>query len=167
MAIRFAVCALLVSLIVLVFFRYIHVNPTTVALTFLLAILAVAASWGLVYAVPMSIAAALCFNFFFLPPIWKFTIADTQNWVALVAFLATSMIASNLSERARRETRAATERRIEVERLYTLSEQLLISDNVVELLKSVPFYIAETFGVKHAAIHIAEKDKIYRSGAET
>lgn len=161
-----ALCALLVSLIVLVCFN-VHVNPTTVALSFLLAILVVAAAWGLTYALPMSIVAALCFNFFFLPPIGTFTIADTQNWVALVAFLATSIIASQLSERARRVTLAATERRIEVERLYSLSEQLLISDNIVELLKSIPIYIVENFGVTHAAIHIADKDKIYRSGPET
>jgi two-component system sensor histidine kinase KdpD len=166
-AIRVAVCAVLVSLTILVYFRYVHVNPTTVALSFLLAVLAVAAAWGLAYAIPMSIVAALCFNFFFLPPIGTFTIADTQNWVALVAFLATSLIASNLSERARRETRKATGRRIEVERLYTVSELLLISDNVLELLGAIPSYIRETFGVEHAAIHIANKDKIYRSGTET
>lgn len=166
-AIRFAVCAFLILLIVWLYFKYVHVNPTTVALTFLLAVLAVAAAWGLAYAVPMSIVAALCFNFFFLPPIGTLTIADTQNWVALVAFLATSIIASNLSERARRETRAATGRRIEVERLYTVSEQLLIANNVLELLGAIPFYIRETFGVEHAAIHIADKDKIYRSGPET
>jgi two-component system sensor histidine kinase KdpD len=166
-AVRSAICALLVSLIVLVYFKYIHVNPTTVALSFLLAILAVAAVWGLAYAVAMSIVAALCFNFFFLPPIETFTIADTQNWVALAAFLVTSIVASQLSERARRETRAATDRRMEVERLYAFSQQLLITDNIVELLKSIPAYIAETFGVGDAAIHIADKDKIYRSGAET
>lgn len=164
--IRFGLCALLVSLIVLVCFN-VHVNPTTVALSFLLAILVVAAAWGLTYALPMSIVAALCFNFFFLPPIGTFAIADPKNWVALVAFLATSIIASQLSERARRVTVAATERRIEVERLYSLSEQLLITDNIVELLKSIPTYVVENFGVIHAAIHVADKDKIYRSGAET
>jgi two-component system sensor histidine kinase KdpD len=167
MLIRAAVCALLVSLIVFLYFKYVHVNPTTVALTFLLAILVVAVAWGLVYAIPMSILAALCFNFFFLPPIGTFTIADTQNWVALAAFLFTSIIASQLSERVRREAREATLRRREVERLYTLSQQLLITDNIVELLKSIPAYIAETFGVQHAALYIADKDKIYRSGAET
>src|SRR5215471_11255299 len=56
--VRSAVCALLVSLIVFVYFKYIHVNPTTVALTFLLAVLVVAASWGLSYAVATSILAA-------------------------------------------------------------------------------------------------------------
>lgn len=165
--VRSAICALLVSLIVFIYFKYVHVNPTTVALSFLLAILVVAAAWGLVYAVPMSILAALCFNFFFLPPIGRFTIQDTQNWVALVAFLVTSIIASHLAERVRREAREATRRRREVERLYTLSQQLLITDNIVELLKSIPAYIVETFGVQHAALHIADKDKIYRSGAET
>ncbi|HLJ28420.1 MAG TPA: DUF4118 domain-containing protein [Candidatus Angelobacter sp.] len=166
-AVRSVICALLVSLIVLIYFKYAHVNPTTVALSFLLAILAVSAAWGLAYAVPMSVLAALCFNFYFLPPVKTFTIADTQNWVALVAFLVTSIIASHLSERARREALAATHRRMEMERLYSFSGQLLITDNVVELLKSIPSYIVETFGVKDAAIHLADKDKIYRSGAET
>jgi len=165
--IRAAACALLVSLIVLIYFKYVHVNPTTVALTFLLAILVVSAAWGLAYAVPMSILAALCFNFFFLPPVLKFTIADTQNWVALFAFLFTAIIASQLSERARRETSEALHQRREVEKLYTFSQQLLITDNVVELLKSIPAYIVETFGVEHAAIHVTNQDKIYRSGPET
>src|SRR6478609_7108783 len=87
---RALACATLVALIVLVYVKLLHVNPTTVALTFLLAILAVAAAWGLRYAIPMSIVAALCFNFFFLPPVGTLTIADTQNWVALVAFFLTS-----------------------------------------------------------------------------
>jgi two-component system sensor histidine kinase KdpD len=165
--VRSLVCALLVSLIVLIYFKYVHVNPTTVALSFLLAILVVAAAWGLMYAVAMSIMAALCFNFFFLPPIGKFTIADSQNWVALAAFLFTSILASQLSERVQRQAREATLRRKEVERLYMLSQQLLITDNIVELLKSIPLYIVETFGVQHAALHITDKDKIYRSGAET
>src|ERR1700730_6763041 len=59
------------------------VNSTTVALTFLLAILGVATAWGLLEAIVSSVAGMLCFNFFFLPPIGTFTIADPQNWVAL------------------------------------------------------------------------------------
>ena len=68
-------------------------NPTTVALTLLLYILVLAARWGLRYAVVASVIAAACFNFFFLPPVGTFTIAETQNWVALFAFLGTSIIA--------------------------------------------------------------------------
>ncbi len=151
------------ALIVFVYAKLLHVNPTTVALTFLLAILSIAAAWGLRYAIPMSIAAALCLNFFFLPPVGTFTIADTQNWIALLAFFMTSVIASNLSERARRQTTEAQERRQDVERLYTLTQQLLVAENVLELLQTIPHFVAETFGAQEAAVYISAKDQIYRS----
>jgi two-component system, OmpR family, sensor histidine kinase KdpD len=155
--------AALVALIVLVYVKLLHVNPTTVALTFLLAILAVAAAWGLRYAIPMSIASALCFNFFFLPPVGTLNIADTQNWVALFAFFFTSVIASNLSERARRQTWEAHQRRQEVERLYTFSQQLLVAENVVALLQTVPRFVTETFVAQESAVYVSSKDQIYRS----
>jgi two-component system sensor histidine kinase KdpD len=163
---RSAVAALVVFCIVVFYARYVHVNPTTVALSFLLAILVVSAAWGLRYAIPMSILSTLCFNFFFLPPVGTFTIADPQNWVALVAFLFTSLIASHLSERVRDEARESARRRKEVERLYRFSKQLLLTDNIVELLKLIPVHVVETFGIEDAAIHLAQRDKIYRSGAE-
>jgi two-component system sensor histidine kinase KdpD len=160
---RALACTTLVALIVLVYVKLLHVNPTTVALTFLLAILTIAAAWGLRYAIPMSIASALCFNFFFLPPVDTFTIADTQNWVALFAFFFTSVIASNLSERARRQTWEAHQRTQEVERLYAFSQQLLVAENVVALLQRVPGFVTETFSAREAAIYLSNKDQIYRS----
>jgi two-component system sensor histidine kinase KdpD len=143
--------------------RLVHVNPTTVALTLLLAVLIVSARWGLTVAVSTSFISALAFNFFFLPPVLTFTIADAQNWIALFVFLFTAVMGSNLSERARREARDADARRREVERLYTFSQQLLISENVVELLNLVPRYLVETFGASAAVVYIIERDRIYRS----
>jgi len=137
-----------------------------VALTFLLAVLIVSANWGLTVAVVMSFVAALAFNFFFLPPIGTFTIADTQNWVALFAFLFTAVVASNLSERIQREARAADLRRHEVERLYSFSQALLVSENVVELVNAIPSHLASVFGTGVAAIYIIDRDKVYRSVGE-
>lgn len=54
------------------------VNQTTVALSFLLAILAVSALWGMAVSVFMSLAATLAFNYFFIPPVGTFTIADPR-----------------------------------------------------------------------------------------
>jgi two-component system, OmpR family, sensor histidine kinase KdpD len=159
-------CAALLALIVFLYGKVLHVNNTTVAVSFLLAILAVAAAWGLRYSIAMSIAAALCFNFFFLPPVGTFTIADTQNLVALFAFFFSSILASNLSERARRQTEEANRRRQDVERLYAFTQQLLVSENVVELLKNVPEYIADSFDAEHAAIYVPSKDQPYRSDPE-
>jgi two-component system sensor histidine kinase KdpD len=160
---RLLACAALLALMVLVYVKLPHVNPTTVAVTFLLAILSVAAVWGLRYAVPMSIGAALCFNFFFLPPVGTFIIDHPQDWVALFAFFFVALIGSNLSDRARRQTDEAHRRRRDVERLYVFSQQLMVAENVLELLKTVPRYVAEAFGATHAAIYLPDRDQTYRS----
>ena len=86
--------------------KVLPVNATTVALTFLLAILAVSTFWGMAVSVAMSVAAMLAFNYFFLPPVGTFTVADPQNWVALFAFLIVALLASQLSD-----ARAAAGRR--------------------------------------------------------
>ena len=161
--IRYVVAVGAVFLIT-IFFRRIHVNnPTTVALTFLLTVLIVSTVWGLRVSVFMAVVATLAFNYYFLPPFGTFTIADPQNWVALFAFLVTAVIASQLSARARREALNANERRHDVERLYSFSQKLLTSDNVVELLNLLPRYIVEAFGVKAAAISLPDRGDVYRS----
>ncbi len=77
-------------------------NHTTVALTFLLVVLAAATLWGLTEGILASLLGTLCFNYFFLPPVGTWTIADPQNWVALFVFMVVSVVASQLSERTRR-----------------------------------------------------------------
>lgn len=146
--------------------RYLNVNPTAIALLFLIAVLLVSAYWGLRYAVVLSIVATAAFNFFFLPPLYTFTIADPQNWVALLAFLVTALVAGNLSERARREAEDAKRRRREVERLYALSQQLLTTENLVSLLNMLPKIVTDTFTVSGAALFVTARAAVYRSGPD-
>ena len=115
---HYAVAMGTIAIVVIVYRRLPDVNPTTVALTFLLVVLGVASRWGLTVATTTAVVATLAFNYFFLPPVHTFTIADPQNWIALLAFLISAILASRLSERARREALNATRRRKEVERLY-------------------------------------------------
>lgn len=103
---RTAACAAALALITAAD-RALHVNPTTAALTFLIAVLFVSAYWGLALAIGMSVSCTLAYNFFFLPPTGTFTIAETANWVALAAFCVTALLASHLAERARREAAKA------------------------------------------------------------
>ncbi|HUK86440.1 MAG TPA: DUF4118 domain-containing protein [Terriglobales bacterium] len=163
---RSAATAAVVAAVTAVYRLLFRANPTTVALTFLLAILIVAATWGLKPAVFMSLASTLAFNYFFLPPVGTLTIADPQNWVALSAFLVTAIIASQLSERARREALQAHRRRHEVERLYAFSQRLLVAENVAELLNDVPQYVVEAFAVRAAAVFVVGRPDIYRSGPD-
>ena len=158
---RFLATPVIVSGIVFVYFRWIHVNPTTVGFTFLLAVLLVSAAWGLRYAILTSIFATVAYNYFFLPPLFKFTIADPQNWVALLAFLLTAVVASQLSERARRSATHANQRRREVERLYGFSQQLWLSENVFELLNLIPKHIVDSFGVSGAALFLESRQEVY------
>ena len=151
---------------VAVYRRLPDVNPTTVALTFLLVVLGVASRWGLTVATTTAVVATLAFNYFFLPPVHTFTVADPQNWIALLAFLISAILASRLSERARREALNATRRRKEVERLYALSQQLLATENVMELLNSIPHYVRDAFGLKAAAMYLPKRKEVYRTGAD-
>jgi two-component system, OmpR family, sensor histidine kinase KdpD len=164
--VRFVECIAIVAVIVLVYRRVVSVNPTTVALTFLVAVLIISAFWGLRYSVFVAVLVTLAFNFFFLPPYGRLIIADPQNWVALVAFLVTAIIASHLSERARREALRANQRRREIERLYGFSRQLLTTEHVLELLNSLPRFLVESFGARAAALFIPGRDDVYYSGLD-
>jgi two-component system sensor histidine kinase KdpD len=155
----------MVVAIVLVFRRVPPVNTTSVALIFLLAILYVSAFWGLRVSIFMSLLATLSFNQYFLPALGALTIGNPQNWVALGAFLVTAITASRLSEQARRRTRDANRRRHELERLYAFTQQMLVAGSVVELLNVIPRHIVESFGVQDAALYLANRDAVYRSGS--
>lgn len=164
---RYTASIVTLVVIVFVFRRLVRVNPTTVALSFLLAILLASAAWGLKVSVFMSVLATLAFNYYFLPPIGTFTIADPQNWMALFAFLLTAITANHISERARREAQGAIRRRREIERLYAFTQKLLVTGNVVELLNTIPRHIVESFEVNNAAVFLASKDVIYRFGHDS
>ena len=95
-----------------------HINAATVSLALLLNVLFIATRWGSLPALAASVLAMLCFNFFFLPPFGTFTIAATDNWIALLAFLVTAVTAGQLSARARKRAEEAETGRREIERLY-------------------------------------------------
>src|SRR5262249_24818858 len=96
-------------------------------------------------------------------PVGTFTISDPENWIALVAFLITAVIASQLSERARREALNANRRRNELEQLYAFSQQMLATDNVLELVNSIPRKVIEIFGGTACGMFLADREKVYYS----
>src|SRR5437879_11731949 len=157
--------ALSIAIVAGITFLYRHVlsvNQTTVALTLLLAILAVSAVWGMAVSVFMSVVAMLVFNYEFLPPVGNLTISDPQNWVALGAFLLTSLVGSQLSARIRSTANEAQNRSREIERLYKFSQTLLREGNVTQLMNAITNYIEESFEEGAAELFIPPNDKYYR-----
>ena len=108
-----------VALVTLLLFPFqTQVNSTAIALALLLVVLIVATVFGSRPALLASIIGVLSFNFFFLPPLYTFTISEPQNWIAFGAFLVTAIIAGQLSSYARRRAEESEANRKEIERLY-------------------------------------------------
>ena len=95
-----------------------HINPTTVALAFLLIILVAARTWGSGPAVAAALGGILSFNFLFLPPYGTFAIRDPDNWIAFIAFMVTAITVGQLSGSAKQRAEEAESAKGEVERLY-------------------------------------------------
>ena len=94
------------------------VNATTVALAFLLVVLFVATFLGRNPALAASVAAVLCFNYYFLHPVGTWTIAEWENLVAWAAFTITAVTAGEISAYARRRAEEAERQKDEIKRLY-------------------------------------------------
>lgn len=134
-------------------FRWAHfANSTSVALAYLTVVLLAAASLPLWVAIAASIVCVLAFNFFFLEPLHTFTIADPQNWIALAAFTIVSLVASNLSSRARAREREAVERRDAMARLFDLGRDILVMNAGPGALPMLAQVIARRFDLEYVAI---------------
>jgi two-component system sensor histidine kinase KdpD len=142
---RAFVCLIAIGLVSFVAYRIIPVNATTVGFAYLLLILVIASTWGFFEAALSSVLATLLFNFFFLPPIGTFTIADPQNWVALFSFLASSLIASRLSAQVKARALEAIERQRDLERLYAFSRAMLLTDNSAPFAQQLAGKLMEIF----------------------
>ncbi|MBS1855058.1 MAG: DUF4118 domain-containing protein [Acidobacteria bacterium] len=142
------------------------VNAATAALSYVLAVLAAATWWGLAEAIAASALGMLCFNYFFLPPVGTFTVADPENWVALAAFLLTAIIASQLSTSARRRAEEATRRQREMEKLYDLSRSLLLLDAKAGAPGQVALQIARVFDLESVAVYDRTSDRLLSAGPE-
>jgi len=148
----FAAAAAAIAVVTFAYSRLSVTNPTIAALSYLLIVLIAAAVSSLTTAVLTSALSVLCFNFFFLPPVGRFTIADPQNWVALLVFLAVSLVASNLSSVARARTEEAVARRDEMARLFDLSRDVLLTTDSREAVERLTRFIARRFELDYVAI---------------
>ncbi len=129
-------------------------NATTVAVSFLLVVVLAAASARLWVAGVAAFVAMLAFNFFFIPPVGTFTVADPQNWVALFSFLAVSLVASSVSAAIRSRAQDAISRAqlVDVRRAADLARQN-------EALKSALLAsLAHDLKTPLTAIHVAAEN---------
>jgi two-component system sensor histidine kinase KdpD len=143
-------------------------SPTTVALTLLLVVLATATVGRLMTSSIIAVLGTLALNFFFLPPVGTLTIADPENWVALVVFLIVAVIGSHLSAAAEARAREAVARRDELTRLFDLTRDVLLTTETTGAFDALARYVSRRFEMPKVAVCLPGEHgwDIYQGGRE-
>jgi two-component system sensor histidine kinase KdpD len=126
----------------------------SLSVVYLPAVLLVSAYWGLALGLATSLASAAAFNFFHIPPVGRFTIADARNWVALAAFVAVAIVVSTVADLARSRAAEAERRREEADLAAGLARELLAGAQTSEVLGSTARRLAEAMPLPSAAIEL-------------
>ena len=113
-----------------------------VDLVFLTAVVGVAARFGLLPSLLASVAASLCYNFFFLPPVYTFTITDPTNVAAFFFFMLIALLVSNVAARVRSQADTAIGRVRTTESLYAFSRKLAGTATLDDVLWATAYQIA-------------------------
>jgi two-component system, OmpR family, sensor histidine kinase KdpD len=148
-----------VALVTAAYVGPLHVsNPTVASLSFLLVVLLMSAASTLRVAVWVSVLSVLPLNFFFMPPVGTFHLEDPLNWVALGAFLTVSVVGSRLSLVARTRADDALARRDELNRLFDLSRDILLTTDSREAVDELARHTARRFGFDYVGICLPAQD---------
>lgn len=128
----------------------------SLSVVYLPAVLLVSTVWGLVPGLLTSVLSAAAFNFFHLPPVGRFTIADSRNWVALGAFTTVALVSSAIGELARARSAEAEQRRGEADLAAALARELLAGARTRDALATTARRLATSLAIGSAAIELGE-----------
>jgi two-component system, OmpR family, sensor histidine kinase KdpD len=140
-----------------------RVGATVAAIVLLLAVLVAGAYSKRAEAVVASMAATLCLDYFFIPPLGRITIADPQGWAILGVFLCVSLVATDLSSRLHRQRDTLIARQIETEKLHALSRAILMSSAGEPLRRLLVNKCMELFGFSESVLFEVASGEFYRS----
>jgi two-component system sensor histidine kinase KdpD len=128
------------------------VGLQSVLLVFMLAVVGSAIAWGLLPSLSACVLSVLAFNFFLIPPVYTFTIADPDNAVALFVFFIVAVIVSNLTAATRSQIVIARARARTTAALYAFSRQLAGIGSLDVLCKATADQVASMLGVQAAIL---------------
>ena len=144
---------------------WLGVNSTTAGMVFLVLVVWSATQAGIKLSLYVAVLCALSFDYFFLPPVRSIEIVGAQQWVAMISFVACCLVVSRVAERARRQTRNAEQRREDVERLYELSQEMMLHDDAEGLIRDLPRLIDRIFALQGVVLYVCDQDQFYASSS--
>jgi two-component system sensor histidine kinase KdpD len=140
-----------------------HVGSAAAGMVFLALVVWSATQAGVVLSIYIATLCALSFDYFFLPPYHTLRLADVEQWVEMFTFVACCLLVSRVAERARRQTRQAEQRRKDVERLYELSQELMLYEDADGLIRDLPRLIDRIFSLDGVVLYVYERDQFHSS----
>lgn len=141
-------------------------NSTAAGMVFLVLVVGWATRAGTVLSIYIAVLCALFFDYFFLPPVYTFRLVGVQSWVAMVCFALSCVVVSRLSERARRQTMQAEQRQEDVERLYALSQEMMLFEDAGRLIHYLPELIDRIFALQGVVLYVCDHGRYYSSSGE-
>ncbi len=141
-------------------------NSTTAGLVLLVLVVWTATQTRFRLSLYIAGLCALGFDYYFLPPYRTLWLDGAQAWVAMLAFAACCLIASQAAEHARRQTRQAEQRQGDVERLYALSQELMLHGEAEGLIRDLPTLIGRVFSLESVVLYVRDQDQFYVLGGE-
>jgi two-component system, OmpR family, sensor histidine kinase KdpD len=135
-----------------------RLNEAHVALVFLLVVLGSSAYAGRTFGLAVAGSAFLLFDWFFLPPYGALTVANPLDWLVLLAFFGTSVVAAQLLYRARAQARSAQARAVEIDRLAVLGAETLNAGPAGETLPAIANVIRTTLDVAWCEVYMRDSE---------
>ncbi|MFZ2112816.1 MAG: DUF4118 domain-containing protein [Solirubrobacteraceae bacterium] len=149
------VAVALVALCTLLIYPLKQAAPVvSLGVVYMLAVVIVSVTWGVWLGVATSLLSALAYNYFHLPPVGHLTISNGENWVALIAFVIVSMLASSVAEVTRARSREAAERRREADLAAEMARLLLGGRRLSEDLPTASARLSQVLALPSAAIEL-------------
>jgi len=141
-------------------------NSTMAALVFLVLVVWYAAQTGILLSLYVAVLLALSFDYYFLPPFNSLRLEGVEAWVAMVSFLISCAVVGRVAERARGQARQAERRREDVERLYELSQEMMLQEDAAGLIRDLPRLIGRIFALDGVVLYVRDLDQFYSSTSE-
>jgi two-component system sensor histidine kinase KdpD len=143
-----------------------HARATTAGMVFLVVVVVIASQCELVVSLYSALLCALAFDYFFLPPLRTFTLGGPQEWISMLTFAVSSVVAGRVSERARKQKDQAEQRREDVERLYLLSQEMMLNEDAAALIRDLPSMMGKIFGLESVVLFVQERDQYVSTETE-
>ncbi|MDR3751594.1 MAG: ATP-binding protein [Terracidiphilus sp.] len=158
--------ATLMAMLTTLVLTWLGANSTTAGMVFLALVVWSATQAGRRLSLYIAALCALSFDFFFLLPYHTFRLAGALQWVDMLAFAACCVVVSRVAEKARHQALQAKQRQADVERLYELSQEMMLHEDADGLIRDLPRVIGRIFALDGVVLYVCDQEQFYASTSE-